>query len=190
MKSDFSIPIRYGLIGALAVTILSIVTYLFYDKIFTSLGMVMAYGLFAFALLLFIPILGGVTYKRAQAGDLPFGKAFVAVFIIYAITVTTSSVISFVLPNYIDTDYPVKLHEMVANTTRESMEKYNMPDDKIEAELSKMKLDRFKPTPVTALTSYAQSLGVGIVLCLIIAIFVKRKHKIDTPTLDQYPPAS
>lgn len=184
---EYNTPIKYGLIGGLIMCVLAVLTYMFYAQLFSSFSMQMLYGLVALGIMIFIPIWAGVTFKRENNNDLSFAKAFVVCFIAFAIMQLIGGTISYVIPNFVDTEYPEKLHELVQNTTRETMEKFNAPEDQIDQKVEEIKLEQFKPTALTALQSFGKMLAFGAVLCALIALFVKRKPKNTIPTVDESP---
>ena len=176
MKTDFSIPLRYGLIGGFIICIISILSYLFYTQLFGSLMAQSIFGLSFFALIVFIPVWGTVTFKRS-VGSVTFQQAFLAAMIIISISMAFSSVMSYVIPNIIDTDYPVQLHQLVQKNTAETMEKFGTSDEEIEKAMDRIKLEDFKPTLLKTLRSFGISLAMGAGLSLIIALFVSRPNK-------------
>ena len=176
MPFNFNLPVRYGFIGGFIVCIISMVSYLFYKQLFGSLTIQSIFGIAYFGLIIFIPVWGTVTCKRA-VGKLTFQQAFLTSVIIIAITMAFSSVMSYVIPNLIDTDYPTQLHELVVKNTTETMEKFGAPDDKIEEALERIKLEDFQPTLLATLKSYGISLAAGAVLSILIGLFVSRPDK-------------
>ena len=190
MNVDFKLPVRYGLIGGFVMCLISILTYMFYRQLFGSFTSQMLFGLVTMGIMIFIPVWGAVTYKREHGGVIDFKTALVVAFTIYAITVACSSVLSYVIPNYLDTDYPNELLELVQNTTRESMEKFNAPQESIDKAIEGMTVDKFKPSAVQALKGFGINLIVGLVLGLLIAVFVSRKPKNYNQTIDEVPQSS
>jgi MFS family permease len=178
----YSTPIRYGIIGGIVMCISALLSYLFYNQLFGSFAAQSIYGLLMLGLMIFIPVWGTITYKR-QKGQISFGDAFIAGMIIIGITLLFSSTISYVLPNFIDKDYPQQLYEKVKSTTSDSMEKFGAPEDQIEKALERIKLEDFQPTLLRTLRSFGIGLGMGAVLCLIIAAFASRPEK-PKPTLN------
>lgn len=173
MKTDLSIPLRYGLIGGLVMSVLALVTYMFYNVLFSSFVMQSVFGILSFGLTIFIPVWGTVSHKRSL-GKISFLNAFAAAMIIIGISMAFSSMWSYVIPNVIDTAYPEQVYEKVKNTTIESMEKFGASDEDIEKATERFSLEDFKPTALKTLRSFGISLGVGTVLSLIIAVFVSR----------------
>jgi hypothetical protein len=173
--SNYSLPVRYGFIGALLMCIFGLFTYMFYRTLFSSFFVQMIFGLAYFASVIFIVVWGVVTYKR-EISEINFFKAFVAGMIIFSITMFASNFTSYIIPNYIDTDYPQQLYNLVKKSTAESMEKFGAPEEEIEKAMDRIEPDQFSPTLAKTAKAYGVSLGIGAILCLIVAAFVSRKN--------------
>lgn len=173
--NKYSTPIKYGIIGALVSCITSFTAYMFYRQLFSSFVSQMLVGIIIFGIGVFIPVWGGVTFRAERGGVLSFKDAFLGVFIICALSFAGSGLMTYIIPNIIDPDYAPKLMEMVETTTRESMEKFGAPDDKIEEAMGRFKIENFKPDALGALKSYGGSLIWGAILSLIIAAFIRRR---------------
>ncbi|MFN8322472.1 MAG: DUF4199 domain-containing protein [Chitinophagales bacterium] len=178
MNPNFKLPIRYGLTGGLVMSIISVITYMFYDSLFSSLWVQSIFGLVTFGIIIFIPIWGTVSIKKAE-GKLTFFQAFLSGVIIIAITMAFSTALSYLIPNVIDTEYPEHIYEKVKNTTIESMEKFGASDEDINKATERFTLEQFKPTIVASLRSYGISVGLGVILSLIIAVFVSRPEPVQ-----------
>jgi len=175
--NKFSTPLRYGAIGFMVMCIISFISYFFYRQLFGSFFMQMSIGILFFGIGIFIPIWGGITFRRENGGTISFKDAFLAVYIIYAVSALGSSTMQYVIPNIIDTEYPEQLLELVKTTTAESMEKFGAPDEQIEKTMEEFKLEKFKPDLVQTLKGYGISLTIGAALSLIIAAFIKRNSE-------------
>lgn len=184
--NNYSTPIRYGVIGALIMSVFGILTYVFYRSLFSSFFIQMVFGLAYFASVVFIVVWGVISFKRESEG-FSFFKAFVAGMIIFSMTMFASTFISYIIPNFIDTDYPQQLYELVKRSTAESMERFGAPDDEIEKGLDRIKFDQFQPTLAKTAQGFGISLGLGALLSLIIAAFASRRdpNLTDTQTTTQ-----
>ncbi|HWB62448.1 MAG TPA: DUF4199 domain-containing protein [Chitinophagales bacterium] len=180
MKPDFKVAVRYGVIGALVMIIISVLSYLFYQNLFDSFFMQIATGFLFFALFVFIPVWGGVTFKRANGGVVSFKNAFIGVIIICAITSAGSNIMQYLIPNVLDTQYPEELVAFMKKTTADYMEKMGAPDEKVDEVMKNFTIEKFKPSALKTLESYGIALAFSAVLSLIIAAFLARKDK--TPT--------
>lgn len=181
MNINYQLPIKYGLISGIVMCMISMITYFFYNSLFSSIVLQMVFGLISFGLMLFFPIWGAVTYKREKAGNVGFGEILIVAFIICAIGLFFSSAMGYIIPNLIDTDYPQNIYNRVVKTTSESMEKMGSSDSDIEKALERIKLEDFKPTILRTLRGYGIALVVGFVLSTLVAVFAARKNREETP---------
>lgn len=175
--NKFSTPLRYGAIGFMAMCIISIISYFFYKQMFSSFTTQMLIGILIFAVTIFIPVWGGITFRRENGGWVSFKDAFLAVYIIYIISTLGSSIMQYIVPNIIDTEYPEQLLQLVKSTTEDSMEKFGASDEQIEKTMKDFTIERFKPSIVDTARSYGFSLLIGAVLSLVIAAFIKRNSE-------------
>lgn len=177
--NKFSTPLRYGAIGFFTMCILSFVSYFFYRQLFGSFTMQMFIGLLFFGISIFIPIWGGITFRREQGGVISFKDAFLAVFIIYAVSSLGSCAMQYLIPNVIDTEYPEQILQLVKETTADSMERFGAPDEQIEKTMKDFTLEKFKPGLLQTAKTYSYYLLFGMALSLLIAVFIKRnsEHK-------------
>lgn len=174
MNSKFGAPIRYGIIGALIMVIVSFLSYLFYRNLFGSFWTQIGTGFFFLALYLTIPIWGSILFRRERGGIISFGDAFIGALIICALSSAGGSIMQYIIPNVIDTQYPEEITRFLQTTTSEYMEKMGAPDDRINETMKKFTVEKFKPDLLETSKSYAKALAFGIVISLIIAAFLKR----------------
>jgi hypothetical protein len=179
--NKYAIAVRYGVIGALITCIISFLSYLFYRQLFGSFTMSMATRFIFFAIGLFIPIWGGITFRRANNGNISFLEAFTAVFIIYMITAFAAVMMSYLICNVIDPQYPDNLTELLKNTTRDTMEKFGAQDDQIEKTMEQFKVENIRPTMRSSVMQIGISAIIGAVLSIIVGLFIKRNS--ETPVI-------
>jgi len=188
MNPKFNIPIRYGIIAALVMIIISFITYLFYKPLFASFGMQIFTGFALLAISIFIPVWGGVTFRRESGGVLSFRDAFIGVFIICALSAVGSCSMQYLIPNVIDKQYPEEVTQYLRTTTSAYMERMGAPEDKIDETMQKFTVEKFKPSLLQTLKSYGVYLIWEVVLSLIIAAFVRRNSEaIPQPMADTGP---
>ena len=95
----------------------------------------------------------------------------------FCLTLLFSNIISYIIPNFIDTEYPQHLYDIVRNNTAATMEKFGAQDEDIEKALKGITLEQFTPTLMSTLKAFGISLGLGLILSLIVALFVSRPSK-------------
>ncbi len=176
MKPDYKLPIRYGLIGGMIMCVISLISYIFYAQLFGSMWSQMIFGLLTLGVMIFIPVWGTVTYKH-QIGKVSFIEAVTASMIIIFLTLLFSNIISYIIPNFIDTEYPQHLYDIVQSNTAATMEKFGAQDEDIEKALEGITLEQFTPTIMSTFRSFGKWLGAGLILSLIVALFVSRPSK-------------
>ncbi len=177
--NKYATALRYGIIGALMTAVYGVLTYIFYRSLFSSFFIQMIFGLAYFASIIFIVVWGVISHKREQ-GSVKFPDAFIAGMIIYTLTIVSSNFVSYIIPHYIDTDYPQQLYELVKRSTADSMEKFGAPDEEIEKALDRIKMDQFNPDLLSTLKGLGISIAVGAVLCLIVAAFASRRDPVKS----------
>jgi Na+/H+-dicarboxylate symporter len=178
---NFATPIKYGAIGGAVLVTITLLMYLVYPTFFASF---MSTALFL--PVVFVMIWGGITYRTELGNEVSFGKVFLAVFIIAAVTLLLSTLFTYVLMNYIDPDLPIMIKRKVIDNTREMMEKFNVPDEDIEKGLANVEAEDFRPTPLKTFYRYAGSLGGFGIVALIISVFISRNpDRVRKPTFDE-----
>lgn len=122
-------------------------------------------------------IYGGINYRDEVGGYLPFGKAFVHGFIMFAVAAAISTVFSIVLFTVIDPDLPQNLTEAIISNTEAMMEKFGAPQDSIDQTIEKMREDQPKNfAPVGLIKSYFFGLIWYAILSLITGLVVKKNQ--------------
>lgn len=178
---NFATPVKYGAIGGAVLVIITLVMYLIHPAFFASF----------MSMALFIPVIffmvwGGITYRNELGNEISFGRVFLAVFIIAALTLLLSTLFTYVLMNYIDPELPIMIKRQVINNTRDMMERFNVPDEEIEKGLANVEAEDFRPTPLKTFYRYAGSVGAFGVVGLLISVFIARNpNKVRKPTFDE-----
>ncbi len=149
---------------------------MFYAQLFGSMWIQVVFGLLTMGIMIFIPVWGTVTYKH-QIGKVTFVEAVTASMIIVFLTLLLSNIITYIIPNFLDKEYPEHLYNIVVANTTATMEKFGTTDEDIEKALERIKLEDFTPTAFSTLKSFGISLGLGLILSLIVALFASRPSK-------------
>lgn len=171
-----NLAIRYGFLGGFVMAIIGILSYLFYRQLFSSMLTQSVVGFLFLVIMVFIPIWGTISFKRAM-GSLTFAQALSACMTIIFIMLVCSNVVSYIIPNFLDTDYPQQLYDLVRSNTETMMEKFNSTDEQIEEAMKRISLEQFTPTLSSTVRSLGISLAFGFVLSLIVALFVTRGER-------------
>jgi hypothetical protein len=165
--------LRWGMITA-AISI--IITMLMYAIDYTL--MIQLKILFiSLAVYLAITIYGGIDYRKAVGGFLPYGKAWQHGFLVLAISGLVATIFSLLLYNVIDPELPEKLVDASIENTRALMEKFGAPADSIDDALDKARdqtANRFTMSGI--LLGYVQIAIFSAIMALISALFVRKNQ--------------
>ncbi|MCS6935479.1 MAG: DUF4199 domain-containing protein [Chitinophagales bacterium] len=175
MKPDFNISVRWGVIGGLVMSAITVLMYMFYKTIFGSVWLQAITGFLTFGLLVFFAVWGGVLYKRSTEDTITLWQAFVAVFTILILTMLISTVTTLFINYVLDPEYSANLREHVVSRTEAFLEKQGLSDEVIEKQIEKIKnSDEFDFSLKGSAKSLLKSSVFGAVLSFIIALFVRR----------------
>jgi hypothetical protein len=176
MNANQNYAIRIGLIGGLVMAIIGILSYVFYRQLFGSLMTQISVSFLFLVIMVFIPVWGTISYKQS-VGQVTFAQALSACMTIIFIMMLCSNIVTYIIPNYLDTEYPEQVYDLMRRTTESAMEKMNATDEQIEEALSRFSVEQFRPTLGTVVRSLGMTLGLGFVLSLIVALFVSRDSR-------------
>lgn len=171
MESKQSNPlVQYGLISALAGVLFYIILYLGGVKMFMSPVAYIAY---------LIPIvfatLAALKAKSNNGGFLEFSEALKITFGVFVITSLATSVLSYVLMNFIDTDFAQAMQQATLEMTEKMMKKFGASQDQIDKALT----EASKKSPFTIgkiALGFAISCILWFLFSLIISAIVKKKN--------------
>ena len=160
--------IYYGIASILLFTIIYAVNLEFFGRFF----MWMLAGV---VILLDFMIMGGMAERKANGGYLKYFDAFKYLFFIGVIGYIINLLFTILFVNFIDTDFNNKLAVVIKESSMEWMEKYDMPEDKIEAQVKEM--DKQFANANSAWNYIKQFIGGAVMsalFALLCALFVKR----------------
>ncbi|MDO1500998.1 DUF4199 domain-containing protein [Winogradskyella maritima] len=170
-KSIKSSALNYGLYLGLTLCAITIVCYAVNMELLVN-----------FWVAILLPTIIAITFgvistaksKSLLGGYISFKQAFSSFFITIAIGILISSVVLFVLFNFIDPESAVMLKEMGLEKSREMMEGFGMAEAQINEAMAKAEQqDSFSIT--TQALGYAQALVFYSIIGLIVALIMKRK---------------
>jgi hypothetical protein len=173
-KFNSSIPLRYGIIAFTATLTVGLLMYVFYHSVVSSFMMFAAIGLFSIALVLFLGIWSGITYRRENGGVISFGHAFLAVFIVFLFNSLGSISAQLLINKVIDKQYAEKASSMLKEKMSDRFEKMNMTDDQIKEATKDINAESFDPPIAKQFKSFTIFLAVSLAVAAIIAAFIKR----------------
>jgi hypothetical protein len=173
-KFDTQIPFRYGLITFAFTITVGLMMYVFYQAVISSFTLFAAIGFLSFALVLFLGIWSGITYRRENGGVVSFGHAFLAVFMVFIFNTAGTTISQLLVNKVIDTKYAEKASSLLKEKMSDRFEKMNMTDDQIKEAMKGMSAENFDPPPFKMLKSFLISLGFFALVAAIVAAFIKR----------------
>ncbi len=127
-----------------------------------------------------ITVYAGIDYRNSIGGFMPYGKAFQHGFFILALSGLISTLFGLLLYHVIDPELPQKLIDASVDNARAMMEKFGMPEDKMDEALEKARADtadRF--TLLGQLKGYIWIAVFSAVMALITSIFVKKNQPVE-----------
>ncbi len=175
MKTNFLMILKnawpYGLIMAGISIVLSILFYIFNVNMFSITFAIFSILIFVIGIPATMSILGcnNLRLKHANEHQISYLDAAVSCLVIVLIGFLLSNIYSYVFNNFIDPEYMKQQISKMA----EMLQKYNLPQDKIDETLAKTE-HRMALGPMLL-----NSLIFGVVISLIVALFIRKKDKLD-----------
>lgn len=162
--------INYGLYLGGTLSLLTVFAYAVNLDLFTQWW----YGVGLMILVIIFGIISAMTSKKLVGGIINFKGAFSSYFIAVAIGIIISSLVSFVIFNFIDPDAAKLLQEKILDSQVAMMRGFGAPEDSIAEVVEQME----KEDNMFAITKVAQSIAFQLigfsVVGLIVALVVKK----------------
>jgi len=168
--------IRWGLILGGVGIVLTILCYAIDYTIMVQLKFIGIILLVYLALVIY----AGIDFRKTQGGFLSYGKAFQHGFIVLAISGLIGALFQLILYSLIDPELPQKLVDASLENTRAMMEKFGMPEDKMDEALEKAKTDtadRF--TIIGQAKGYLFGLIFYVIVSSISSLFVRKNQPVE-----------
>jgi energy-coupling factor transporter transmembrane protein EcfT len=173
-KFNPQIPVRYGLIAFAFILTLGLMMYVFYQSVVTNFAMLGAIFLFAFALVLFLAIWSGISYRRENGGVISFGHAFGAVYLVFVLSSAGNILTQQLINKVIDKQYAEKASQLLREKMEDRFDKMNMDEDKAKETMKNIGPENFDPPAAKVLQSTLIFLAIFALVSAIIAAFIKR----------------
>ncbi|MEN3324372.1 DUF4199 domain-containing protein [Mariniflexile soesokkakense] len=126
-KSLKSIATNYGLYLGVLLAFLTVLSYAINLELLTNTW----YGIFILIAIVALGIISVAKTKQAQDGYASFKDAFSSYFITVLVGLLISTLVSYLLFNFIDTDAAAVLKEKTIEKTVQMMESFNTPNEAI-----------------------------------------------------------
>ncbi|WP_308991196.1 DUF4199 domain-containing protein [Mariniflexile litorale] len=133
-KSLKSIAVNYGLYLGVLLTLLTVLSYAINLELLTNTW----YGIFILIAIVASGMVSVAKIKQAQDGYASFKEAFTAYFITILVGLLISTLVSYLLFNFIDTDAATVLKEKTIEKTIQMMESFNTPSEVIAEAVDKI----------------------------------------------------
>ena len=181
-KFDSAIPVRYGIIAFAAAFTTGMMMYVFYQTVVSNFMMYAAVGFISLALVLFLAIWSGINYRREHGGIISFQHAFLAVFTIFLFNSVATFSTQLLINKVIDKQYAQKASSLLKEKMTDYFDKNNIPEDKAKDAMAGIGPEKFDPPLLEVLKSFLTWLGVGGIISVLIALFIKRGSSDLIPT--------
>lgn len=173
-KFNTQIPVRYGIIAFAFILTLGLMMYVFYQSVVTNFALLGAIFLFAFALVLFLAIWSGISYRRENGGVISFNHAFLAVFIVFVFNAVANPTAQILINRVIDTHYAEKASSALKEKMSDYFDKHNVPEENAKEAMKDMGPERFDPPLMKQVKTLAYTLAFFALISAIVAAFIKR----------------
>jgi len=167
--------IYYGVASILIFSLIYALNFEFFGRFFWWMGI----GVMA---LVAFMIMGGMAERKANGGYLTYFDGFKYLFLIGIIGYIVNLLFTIVFVNFIDPGFNENLRIVIKESTMEMMQKWEVPDEKIDLEMDKM--DAQFTNANTAwyyLKQFFSSAVMSMIFALICALFVKRNRPDNMP---------
>jgi len=162
--------VQYGLMSAVVGILMFTILYMGGVSFFMS---PVAYIGYAFPIL--FAVLACLKQKKNQGGFLEFSKALKISFGVFVITALTTSIVSYVLMNFIDKEFSQAMQQASMEMTEKMMKRFGAPQDSIDKAIA----DAAKTSPFSLskmALGFAFSCIFWFLISLIVSVIVKKKN--------------
>lgn len=162
----------YGIYYGVASIVFFSLIYAINFALFGRFFMLMSVGII---ILVACMILGGLAERKSSGGYLKYFDAFKTMFFIGLIGYILYLLFTIFFVNVIDKEYNSKLNVVIKESTMEWMEKYDVPEEKIEMQMNQMDKQMAKAnTPFSYIKQVLGGAVMAAIFGLLCALFVKR----------------
>ena len=170
-KSLKSMATNYGLYLGVALTLLTVLSYALDLTLMTN----MWYGIFILLVVIVFGVISVAKTKQAQNGFASFKQAFSSYFITVVIGLAISTLVSYLLFNFIDPEAAATIKEQTIEKTVELLEGFNTPTDVIAQSVEQIESQN-QYSIGNVLKSLAGSLVLFSIIGLIVAAALKKSN--------------
>jgi len=171
MENKNSNPgLTYGLIAGLLMILLTLGLYLGGAESFLSPVSYLGY-----VILIVVAVMAGRKQKQVNGGFLPFSQALKIVFSVFVVAMLLQTLFTYLLFNFIDTDFAAALNQISMEKAEEIMRKFGVPEADIEKALEQSR-NQNNYSLGKMLLGFFISCIFSFIFALIIAAIIKKKQ--------------
>jgi hypothetical protein len=160
--------LSYGLIAGLIICIITLLQYLGgLDMYFSPVGYT------SYLVVVTMAVLAALKVRRSNEGFLEFRDALKITFTVFVIALLLQTIFTYVLFNFIDTDFRDAVSHEALNRTEQMLRKFGTSDSDIE-ELIEAERNKDQFSLGRIMLGFAVTAIVCFIFCLLISLIVKR----------------
>lgn len=174
-KSLKSIATNYGLYLGALLALITVISYAVNIQLLTNMWV----GIFIMIAIIVFGIIAVAKVKQAQNGFASFKQAFTSYFLTVLIGLIISTLVSYLLFNFIDTDAAETLKEATIEKTVQMLEGFNSPSEAIDKAV-----EQIESQNQYSLGNIAKGLAGYLVFFSIIGLIVAAAMKKSNPNAE------
>ncbi len=173
VKGYRNISLKWGLICAAFLIVLSVVMYIINWELMVNMWM----GFAGLAVMIVLFVLGVKEVKANLGGYISISEGLFSIFLMYIIASFISMLFNYALMNWIDPNLPVLMKEKTIETTVEMMQKFGASEEDVNKTLDQ--LDSMDTASFSALFwQFVKGSAFGFIIAFIIALIVRKKRPV------------
>lgn len=173
--SGVEIGAKYGIISGLLMAIITFILYAVDPLLMFQLWLNAVY----FGIMVVCMVLAVRDYRQQLGGYLSFKQALQPAFVTTIIMALVSSLVTYLLYNFIDPNLSSLLKEWTMEFTYDMMESMNAPEEVLEKAMNDLEKEDFTFGIAKISQGMIFSIIAGFILASIVAAIMKRKKPLD-----------
>jgi hypothetical protein len=132
----------------------------------------------------------GLRFRKLHGGYLSYKDSFTLIFFMSVISYVITGLFLILLYHVINPSLPEKLQDATIQKAVAWMQKFDVPQDKIDEQIGKMQGDNSQFSIGSQLRSIPISFIISAIIALLLALFIRKNPPpFQTNTLDDNPPS-
>ncbi len=164
--------IKWGVIGAIATLIISLLTYLIGPKFYLQAG-----SWVGLLVLISLLVMAGKEERAKMGGFITFQEALKPIFMTYIIVAVASTIMQIIMYKLVDPG----LAELTKEMSMEGLQKMKgiLGEEGYEAAMEEMEKQDFGGSIRQYVVGLATNILIGFGISALVAMFIKRKNPVD-----------